>query len=324
MAKSKNNPIRSDKPYSVLVDGCFSLSVSFSLIGGKKKLNPEDIGLNPDDLPKNAIHLGSKQVIPKEVVKELTDLKKDLLDYLSTIGFKIHGVWNIPLGFYDEVMTFIDKIEAKFIEVKRRIILNVQEITREWADSVEAERPGMRDVILRNAYSPEYIANKVQFEHIFWQNAQDVAALSLFRDVADTAKKQLDEIVKGQNKCTKQTCLDRLIGIKKKLSALRFVDDNVDLVIKRIDRFIKSCPQKGKLPENFAENLAVELAFLSNAEQLMSLNKVKIEETEENSSLEEIQSRMSEPDEELKALLAKTPPEPGPTPQAELDFFSIC
>lgn len=341
------------KPLSVLVEGCFSLSISFHLVAGKKKLKPEEIGLNAIDIPQKAISLGSKQVAPKETIAELNAIKSDLLGYLETIGFKIQGVWNIPLDKYEEVKAYIDEVEERFIELKRYIIINIQKITREWAEEVDAIAPGMGKAILTNSYSPEYLANKVQFEHVFWENAQDVAALSLFKDVSKTAKDQLDEILGGKNKCTKSSCLDRILGIKKKLAALRFVHENVSLIIQRIDRFILTCPQKGDMPKNFAENLAVELAFLSNPEHLLQLGHFQVsEDADDDDANLTIKERLTKPNAELEALLnqhrvddhddlgtalpaqsevkssdsdvPKTTPKPSDNPQAELDLFFVC
>lgn len=258
---------------SLVVKGCTSLSLHFGLIGGSKKMNFTELGLTMN-LPQSMVGRASKKVLPAEVLKPMSELKDEVLTYLKSIGFSIHGIWHIANSHYDEAKEYLERKEIEFYELKKKLIMNIHQITCDWADSVDKEIPDLNlgEQIRSGSYNADYLSRQLRMEVMFLEDAEAIAARSFFESIADTAAEKYQQYSKENFQCKKRSCLNALLDIRKRLGVLAFVDSNASSgAIKRIDAFINSLPKTGTLEAHKTELIEIYY-FFSNPVNIQMLN----------------------------------------------------
>ncbi|WP_080896423.1 DUF3150 domain-containing protein [Photobacterium kishitanii] len=216
-----------------------------------------------------------KKVLPSEKLKPLEDLKSEVTAYLKSIGFLIQGVWHIANSHYDEAKDFLERKEVEFYQLKKELILNIQQITNDWADSVDQKMPelGLGEQIKKGSYNADYLSRQLRMEVLFWDDAEAVASRSLFESIAESASEKYQQYSKSEFQCKKRTCLNTLLSIRKRLIVLNFVDKKASQgAVKRIDDFLNRLPKQGTLEPHKTDLIEIYY-FFSNAANIQMLNE---------------------------------------------------
>src|SRR5439155_8704973 len=91
---------------------------------GTKKLNAEDLGLNPDDVSKRLISLGHKRLLPKEATETLALIESRAHAFVENNTFPfLNGLAHfVPNSKLAEVTRKLNAIEQEFWSAKEQIL----------------------------------------------------------------------------------------------------------------------------------------------------------------------------------------------------------
>jgi len=135
--------MNSNNLLSVLTREGVLLKVSISFWRGCKKLMPEDIGLDPENVSDRLISLGHKRLLPKEAVAKLSLIegRAHALVEANTFPF-LNGVAHfLPNARLNEVLTKLKELETEFWEAKQEFIQKYAELrdsaAEEWRTMAE-------------------------------------------------------------------------------------------------------------------------------------------------------------------------------------------
>jgi len=117
------------------------INVSVRYWRGHKKLRPEEIGLESDQVSDRLISLGHKRLLPKECFERLALVESRVHAFLEQTTFPFlgglaHFVPNVKL---EEVTTQLNQFEAEFLSAKQVFLNSYQE----WRESALAEWKSM-------------------------------------------------------------------------------------------------------------------------------------------------------------------------------------
>jgi len=100
------------------------INVSIRFWRGCKKLKPEDIGLNVENLSDRLISLGHKRLLPKDALAELNLIEGRAHAMIDENTFPfLHGLGHfVPNGRLEEVTTKLKTLETEFCQAKERFL----------------------------------------------------------------------------------------------------------------------------------------------------------------------------------------------------------
>jgi len=109
------------------------INVSVRYWRATRKLKPEDLGLNPDNVTDRLISLGHKKLLPKEALESfaLIEGRAHSLIESSTFPF-LHGLGHfLPNTKLDEVTRKLGELEAEFTEAQNAFVAKYEELRRQ-------------------------------------------------------------------------------------------------------------------------------------------------------------------------------------------------
>jgi len=121
---------------SVLTREGVLIKVSIRYWRGCKKLRPEDIGLDPDDVSDRLISLGHKRLLPKQALQPLSVVegRSHALVEANTFPF-LNGVGHfLPNARLNEVMAKLKDLETEFWYAKTKFIEQYSELRESAAE----------------------------------------------------------------------------------------------------------------------------------------------------------------------------------------------
>ena len=114
------------------------INVSVRFWRGCKKLRPEDVGLNPDDVSARLISLGHKRLLPKDAMADLSLIegRAHALIEAKTFPF-LNGVGHfLPNPKLEEVTQKLKDMELEFWDAKNHFLQRYaklrQDAAQEW------------------------------------------------------------------------------------------------------------------------------------------------------------------------------------------------
>lgn len=117
------------------------LKVSVSYWRGCKKLRPEDIGLEPDDVSDRLIRLGHKRLLPKEATAALALVESRAHAFVEANTFPfLNGLAHfLPNTKLAEVTGKLQELETEFWQAKQQFLTNYADLResamKEWRQS---------------------------------------------------------------------------------------------------------------------------------------------------------------------------------------------
>lgn len=132
---------------------------------------------------------------------------------------------------------------------------------------------------------------------------------------ADTYAKTLMEKARENNGKVKliKTSIDKMVDMRKRLNAMRRLDERIIPAIKAIDKWIGSIPSNGVASTENAHDLIALLGLLSKPE-LLNIQEIELDDPEETTST-------TVEEEQEMALEDKIPPATMQSVADEFAFF---
>ena len=109
------------------------IDVSVRYWRASKRLSPEDLGLNPDQVTERLISLGHKRLLPKDSLRRfgLIESRAHGLIEADTFPF-LHGLGHfLPNPKLDSVMAEMHKLEGEFEEVKKDFLNRYEDLRKQ-------------------------------------------------------------------------------------------------------------------------------------------------------------------------------------------------
>lgn len=110
------------------IDRMIIVKPQISIWCGQKKLNPEEIGLNP---PEDLVTLGNKRIVPKERLRYFDTLKKKVDRILSNYGIKLLGGFAVSEDMVETINSTMQELEKEFLDLRDEFLRNYPDYVEE-------------------------------------------------------------------------------------------------------------------------------------------------------------------------------------------------
>lgn len=275
--------------FGQVLDNLAVVHLQVSLAQGRKKLKPEDIGIN--DPNTDLISLGSKKVFDPESLKPFRVLRNEALRICRQEGVRFLGSPNlfaIPLQRVATVVVELDKLQATFNSEKATLLPQVDAINAQWQTTHASFQQALKET-----FSREYFDRALDFAHhavrigpsndpVLDKNlAQNVGSLSdtLLNEIAEDAMETFKTSFAGQNRCSHKA-LRPFRRYSAKLRSLGFLNPAALPIADFIDKSISTLPPSGYLEKNDFLSLYFVCQTLSKVENIRAyLNGARKQDT---------------------------------------------
>jgi len=182
---------------NLFLTGCV-LKTNIKIWSGKKKLNPEFIGINPDEVNKDLVSLGSMYLLPKEEIDNLMRIRTLANQVISRNSFDFDFGSFVSNKKLDGLKSQLESIKAQFDEavedLKNRFPELSQQIKNQWNSELVsmAASKGDSDLVFK-------VMGKIENCFKSWEDVESRFDFSYkeYRDINDIAKEFVYESTKG-------------------------------------------------------------------------------------------------------------------------------
>lgn len=249
--------IKTDAPLEGVI--LFSTS-AIKLWSGRAKLTPEDLGNAADDMPPAAIaSLGSKQLFPKDQLKALEKVKREMNRVLSAVGTRFLGGWAIAVEDADAVVRELNELVAKGNALADDMFVNFTKILNDWW----AENPHWKHILAAGTPERSSVRSRIMFDWnaymvssptntvIAGKLAGSVSGMgaNLFAEVVDEAKDFVKKSLKADRNAGTQKTIKPLQRLAAKLRRLGFLDHHAHPVADVCETILAGIPSVGKITD---------------------------------------------------------------------------
>ena len=237
-----------------------------SLWTGRAKLTAEDLGLDEEDVPPEAVaSLGSKAVIDKVALRPLNRKRYQLRRACLEVGTKFLSGFAVSADEAEDLVSKLDSLVNEGEALAKQFVATLDTKLDAWHEA----NPKWKHIFGSGTPERQKIAKKISFGYtcIVVQSPDNPnVAKNLIAEVDMLGSNLIDEIVKeaklfvkrsltegrdaGSQKTTKPI---RRLG--KKIHALRFVDPSLAPMAEVVNRILKGIPEEGKIEADAFLNL---------------------------------------------------------------------
>ena len=264
---------------------------------GRKKISPEDLGIDPTSLPpEELVSLGSKKLIDPKKISKFSSFKTRIDNYLLQHGTSFLSGYLIPDTSLNVVEKKLEEFQKEHEAEKESFLLHATDYFNEWLDKNKEfshilagfipsinELEGKFHLSIKSFKIDMVSCNEELQETITSQILEEVAkeANGLYRSV-------------GNKDRIKRTVLKTVQKIINKIANLSFDDNNLQNLSSQLQLWMDSITSSsGPLVDNDRDALIKMLMMCMGVNQLNQVNSA----SEEAESPEEAES--SEEAEEL-------------------------
>lgn len=231
------------------------------------------------------------------------------------------NLWLVPDELWEYIMQELETYQRRMHQALTHIIINYDSLKEEWAVQCENNPNlpnGFGDIIREQAFSIGYITEQVKFiiePHVSITTELGKGVVHQMSKEADTYAKTLMEKARENNGKVKliKTSIDKMVDMRKRLNAMRRLDERIIPAIKAIDKWIGSIPSNGVASTENAHDLIALLGLLSKPE-LLNIQEIELDDPEETTST-------TVEEEQEMALEDKIPPATMQSVADEFAFF---
>ncbi len=210
--------------------------------GGAKKLEPQDLGLTPDEVPE-FMHLGKKLLIPKEEREAFTQIENNGRNALErgSFSFPVGGARFVPNKVLMKTLTELEGYKQVYMDLaksfKERYHLIREDMLAKYPEHREKLEPFYPPVhLLERRFSFEWSVFVIDDASYQAQNGEEVAAAyEKFKvDLESQFDKFLSDVVVDLRFQVQETCLK----IAERVKAGEIITANsIGAVRRMIDKF---------------------------------------------------------------------------------------
>lgn len=266
------------QPTSNVLDRFEAVMIDIRLWSAMKKLTEADLNLPPNTLPpKELASLSSIRIIDPEKLDIFETLKRRATRLCEKFGVRFLGGYAIPKDRIAELLPELQKICSEGEEERAKLVdtytRSIDEFCEKW--------PNYSHLIREKAPTPGAVEKKIQFDYqIFAVGKPDSAdaAKSLNKVVHGLADQLADEIAKVSNDIfetsfkgkveVKQTAINSLQPVLKKMQSLSFLNPAVASVALKLETVLGSLPKTGKIEGAHYDSVLSVLLLMSDANRM--------------------------------------------------------
>lgn len=139
------------------------VQVDLSIWSGQTKLNPEDIklGVGGSLPPERVAQLGSKKIIDTSRLKVFHAQRQSYRRILHRVGMPFMNGYAVPISKLDQIVQFLDGIEAEFKEEKQVFLNEYDQAIDQWA----LENPEMEEAIRACSLTNQEVEKRINFDY---------------------------------------------------------------------------------------------------------------------------------------------------------------
>lgn len=231
------------------------VSLSISLWTGRKKLSPEDLGLDFSKLPPEKLAtLGSKKICDPEKLAVFSALKRRAERQCEAVGVRFLGGYAIPEDKADEVMKILDGVRDEFEKEKQEFLSEYDRSLREWIDA----NPEWSSIIEKGVEPASTAARRLGFavqafkvkniDGLDKGLSEHASTLSerLIYEINQQARQAWEESYKGRPSVTRKA-LRPIKSMLDKLRGLEFLSPYLLTLAVQVEEVLASLPKSGPI-----------------------------------------------------------------------------
>jgi len=239
-------------------EACVAISLQISLWGGRRKLNPEDLGSEAKLPPDKLASLGSKKICDPNELKIFNTIKTRAENLLKRVGIGnlfAKSCFVIPNCRIQEVIAELVTIRNDFNQARDQFLKNYDKRLEEWI----VENDEWRSLIEGSLLSKEEVRNKIGFDFTAFAFGQTtipeldnefsktVSGLNsrLFFEISVAAKDSFERSFEYRDSVTDKS-LGPLRVIREKLKGFTICSVEAQPIVDDIDAVLSSIPQNGQ------------------------------------------------------------------------------
>jgi hypothetical protein len=210
--------------------------------GGAKKLEPQDLGLNADEVP-DFMRLGKKLLIPKEERETFIQTENNARNALerASFAFPVGGARFVPNKVLTKVLAELEQHQKTYMDLAQSFIARYQYIRDDMLDKYPEHREKLEPYyppvhLLEKRFSFEWAVFVIDDASYQAKNGEEVAAAyEKFKcDLEEHFDKFLNDVVIDMRFQVQETCLK----IADRIKAGEIINaHSISAVRRMIDKF---------------------------------------------------------------------------------------
>lgn len=262
---------------------CFQLDVS--IWSARKKLKPEDLQLDPAQIPPSEIAaLGSKKICDPELLKPFLRIKRRAERCLEEGGVRFLGGYALPEALIKAKAKEVGEFKEEFEKYKSEFLVDYDQRFEAWV----AAHPRYESAIRASAMSASQVSDRLSFQWSAFRisspsteetdevNSGLVSQTStlkdqLIREISADAQ-TLSELINKRGDATKRT-LRPVVAVRKKLAGLAFLDSSINGIVALIDDVLRMMPISGVIQGVELTTLKGLLGMLGDVNSITKVGK---------------------------------------------------
>jgi hypothetical protein len=245
--------------FDELSDQLMFINLDITCWSGKKRLTPEDLGLDRAQLPpETLVSLGDKQLIDPETLRAFTSVRSAARRQCLAVGTRFLGGYAIPAPKAQALLRQLDGLGQQYQAACTAFLANFDQQVADWAAQ---QPPEWQRLIRETALSAEAIGRKLRFavqavrftapdpavvNHSGLSQALSGLGGQVLHEIAGVAREALEKSFQGKREVTRRA-LNPFRAIRDKLDGLSFLDSRFHAVIAEIDRLATDVTAQGPI-----------------------------------------------------------------------------
>lgn len=226
---------------------------------GRKKLKPEDLGVDKRTLPPAEIaSLGSKKIYNPKRLAVFNRLKRRAERACELSSVKFLGCYAAPVDKINGLHAQLEKIRTEYDAERDLLRRDFQQEQQQWI----AAHPDWAAILNKTMTTAESALSRISYDFQIFQvesPADEMRTVSrglykaagglkaqLFKEVANEARATLEASVLGKNTLTRKV-LRPLYRLVEKMAGLTFLDPEIDVFIKNAEAQLAAFPKDGPI-----------------------------------------------------------------------------
>ncbi|HPE73311.1 MAG TPA: DUF3150 domain-containing protein [Candidatus Competibacter sp.] len=259
-----------------LSDQLVFVNLDITCWSGKKRLTPEDLGLDHSQLPpETLVSLGDKQLVDPEALKAFGSIRSAARRRCLAVGTRFLGGYAVPVAKAPALLAELDALGQRYQDARAAFLAGYNGQLAAWTQ----QQPLEWQKLIQDALVPaEYVGGCLSFAvqavrfaapdpavitHDGLHQALTGLSDQVFQEVRQLARETLERSFQGKTAVTRRA-LSPLASIRDKLDGLSFLDGRFRAVVGEIDRLMAQVPTQGPIANGV---LAALTQFFSLAAQ---------------------------------------------------------
>ena len=243
-----------------LLDQLIVVKIDATLWGGRKKLKPEDIGLQGSNHlpPSDLASLGSKRIVDPKALLIFHRLKAEAERICLRKGSRFLGGYALPAESAQEIRQSLERIQLRFLRARDSFVHDYDASVERWIK----RHPDFAEAIRASVDPVEHVESMLRFEFLIYKVTPPTATHDslfqdlevkvhslcevLMREIAQDARELLKASLQDKDLVTRKI-INPLRRMHEKLRGLAFLDRSVDSERLRLESLLESIAKQRRI-----------------------------------------------------------------------------